>query len=83
MEKYRKVIKPKGADEEAKEDEVRITQKGKVRNSISYVTTLFEVRYVLVFKLSRRAHFFVLGEKATTSYIEGHGECDIETCISG
>lgn len=44
MDKYRKVIKDKVQEEDVKENEVRVTQKGKVRNSISYVHSLFEVR---------------------------------------
>ena len=42
MEKYRVVEKPR-VEAELKENEVRITTQGKMRNSISYATTLFKV----------------------------------------
>lgn len=41
MDKYRRVKKER--NDESAENEVRITQKGKVKNSIAYVTSLFEV----------------------------------------
>ncbi len=40
MEKYRRIEKPK-QESEIKENEIRITTQGKMRNFISYATTLF------------------------------------------
>ncbi len=42
MDKYEKVERPR-EEPEIKDNEIRITTKGKVRNSISYATTLFKV----------------------------------------
>lgn len=42
MDKYEKIEKPR-EEPEIKENEIRITTKGKMRNSISYATTLFKV----------------------------------------
>jgi DNA-binding protein Alba len=41
MDKYEKVEKPR-EETEIKDNEIRITTKGKMRNSISYATTLFK-----------------------------------------
>jgi len=41
MEKYEKIEKPR-EDPKIQDNEIRITTKGKVRNSISYATTLFK-----------------------------------------
>ena len=43
MDKYEKIEKPR-EEAEIKDNEIRITTKGKMRNSISYATTLFKVR---------------------------------------
>ena len=47
MDKYQKIMKEKKSDVDIEENEVRITQRGKVRSSISYVYSLFEVRSLI------------------------------------
>ena len=43
-DKYERVHREYGADQEVKENEVRVTTKTRVRNSIDYAMKLFEVR---------------------------------------
>ena len=74
MDKYRKVIKDKTPEESIQENEVRVTQKGKVRNSISYVHTLFEVR-MNIERASAR-------ERETYIYKEGPLACQDECTVS-
>lgn len=49
MDKYRRVEKPRREEdaEPAEPNEIRITQQGKVRNYISYATSLLAVRCFL------------------------------------
>lgn len=46
MDKYRRVEKPKPQDETINENEIRITTQGKMRNYISYASSLFQVKYL-------------------------------------
>ena len=53
MEKYRVVEKPR-VEAALKENEIRITTQGKMRNSISYATTLFKVSLHLHSSVSKQ-----------------------------
>lgn len=48
MDKYRRVEKPKQQDETISENEIRITTQGKMRNYISYASSLFQVDYQIL-----------------------------------
>lgn len=65
MDKYRRVDKPKSEFSDIKENEIRITTQGKMRNYISYATNL------LSDPVSTRARTFspFLEEQELTSYL--------------
>jgi hypothetical protein len=52
MDKYRRVEKNRQGEEPIKENEIRVTTQGKMRSSISYATSLFQVRKIAILLFS-------------------------------